>query len=611
VVVLGAAGVAGAHAQLEWVQPVQSSVLTSAPRQIVLHFGEPVEIDFGSLRVIGPDGARVDEGGTHHPDGDSHAVAIALPGHLADGTYVVAWRVISADSHPVHGAFVFSVGTAAGARKANALAISLTNAAGSTPVGVIYWLLRLALFVSLILLVGVGSVVTLLWGRGGATARVGAVLWWSWGVLLGVSVAAIAVQGVYAAALPVTDVLRPTLINEVLHTRFGEVALLRLALLAAAVPAIAAVRSPRTGRARTGWAVYGAVVALGLLATPGLAGHAAASGSVLAGMGLDVSHLGAASVWLGGLAVLAVLLVPGLEPDEPGSEVRRIARSVSALAFGAVGVVVASGVIQSIGQVGSFYALFNTSYGTILLVKVGLVVLLLGAAGVSRRLLLGRLGVRSPGRADPIPGRPPAAGGREATGDGGAGVVGPGRADRAGVHPVSGGVALAEAAPAGGAGAAGSDPADAGLRRRLRQRLRRSVLAELTLALAVLAVTALLVNAPPAKQAASEPFTQSFQVLGVQVNAIVSPARTGPGNQFHFYVLGPSGQPRAIPELDASITLPAEGIGPLKIPLVVSGPGHYVAQSVDIPFGGSWVLKLTVRTSPIDEQEVIATLPVH
>jgi len=608
--------VASAHAQLEWTQPVQSSVLTSAPRQIVLHFGEPVEIDFGSLRVIGPTGARVDEGGTHHPGGDSHAVAIDLPGQLADGTYVVAWRVISADSHPVHGAFVFSVGTAAGARKANALAASLTHASGSTLVGVVYWFFRFAVFASLIFLVGVGTVVTLLWRRGGRTARVGAVLWWTWGVLLAVSVAAVAIQGVYAAALPLTDIFRPTLFDEVLHTRFGEVSILRVALLMAAVPAIRAARSPRTGRGHTWWALYGAAVALGLLTTPGLAGHAAATGSALVGMGLDVSHLAAASVWLGGLAVLAVLLVPGLTPDEPAGEIRRIARSVSALAFGAVVVVVASGVIQSIRQVGSFYALFNTSYGTILLVKVGLVVILLGVASVSRRLLLGRFGVRIPRQAP----APPGGAGDRALGPrpGRARGVAPGvDASRGGLA-----VALAEAAPAGDPDAGGPDRGnpDAGGPVRaevpasdpgLRRGLRRSILAELALALGVLAVTALLVNAPPAKQAASEPFTQTFEVLGVQVNAIVSPARTGPGNQFHFYVLGPAGQPRAIPELDASITLPAGGIGPLSVPLVVSGPGHYVAQSVDIPFGGSWVLKLTVRTSPIDEQEVLATLPVH
>ena len=137
------------------------------------------------------------------------------------------------------------------------------------------------------------------------------------------------------------------------------------------------------------------------------------------------------------------------------------------------------------------------------------------------------------------------------------------------------------------------------------------MLAEVSIALAVLAVTALLVNAVPAKQAASQPFSQSFNTLGVQVNAIVAPARVGPGNQFHFYILGRLGQPMAIPELDATISLPAESIGPITIPLVVATLGHYRATDVTIPLAGSWILKLTVRTTAIDEDVVTATLPVH
>jgi copper transport protein len=129
---------------LEWSQPVESSVLTSPPRQVVLHFGEPVEIDFGSIRVIGPRGTRVDEGGTHHPLGDNDSVAIALPAGLRDGTYVVAWRVISVDSHPVHGAFVFSVGSNRGVVNAASLLNQLKNQSGSVAVGVLFGLVRLA-----------------------------------------------------------------------------------------------------------------------------------------------------------------------------------------------------------------------------------------------------------------------------------------------------------------------------------------------------------------------------------------------------------------------------------------------------------------------------------
>ena len=149
--------------------------------------------------------------------------------------------------------------------------------------------------------------------------------------------------------------------------------------------------------------------------------------------------------------------------------------------------------------------------------------------------------------------------------------------------------------------------------RRVEQRraLRRTVAAEMVIAFAVLAVTALLVNAVPAKQAAAEPFSQSFNVLGVQVNTIVDPARAGPGNQFHFYVLGKEGQPVAIPELDASIDLAAQGVGPIALPVVVTSPGHYQADGVDIPLAGNWTLKLTVRTSAIDEQPVSASVPIR
>ncbi len=68
-ILLGSAGPAGAHAQLEWTSPDQSSVIEVSPSQVTLHFGEPVEIDFGSLRVIGPKAQRVDSGGTRHPGG--------------------------------------------------------------------------------------------------------------------------------------------------------------------------------------------------------------------------------------------------------------------------------------------------------------------------------------------------------------------------------------------------------------------------------------------------------------------------------------------------------------------------------------------------------------
>ena len=318
-------------------------------------------------------------------------------------------------------------------------------------------------------------------------------------------------------------------------------------------------------------------------------------------MALDVFHLGAVAVWFGGLAVLAALLMPGLRPEDRPEDIRRVASKFSAYAFLAVIVVVATGVVQSLRQVGSFYALFNTVYGRTLLVKIGLVVILITLGAISRRIVLGAWAVPLIGRRSPRHlnwHRPSLAIASPTPVSGfGASITLERRAiNRSGTssHPTD----TAEKAK----------PDDEGMRTRC---LRRFVLAEASIALAVLAVTAVLVNAAPAKQAASQPFSQSFNTLGVQVNAFVAPARVGPGNQFHFYVLGRLGQPMAIPELDASISLPAESIGPITIPLVVATLGHYRATGVTIPLAGNWILKLTVRTTAIDENVVTTTLPVH
>ena len=367
VIALAVAGPASAHAQLESTQPNQSSVLLEPPRQVVLHFGEPVEIDFGSIRVIGPNGKRVDEGGTVHPGGDDHAVSISLPAHLGSGTYVVAWRVISADSHPVHGAFVFSVGNAAGARTADAVAHALTTASGGTALGVLFWIVRVVSFGALVLVVGVGAVAVLVLPTG-HRRRLARLLWWSWAALLASTVAGIAVQGPYAAGLPLTDVLRPSLFDEVLHTRFGEVELLRIALLLASAPVLAATLRSLASQRRRAWrTLAGGALGIGLLATPGLAGHATTGGSPALGEILDVVHLAAASVWLGGLALLLTLAIPGRA--SPDADVWPVARRFSAYAFGSVVAVVATGVVQSVREVGSLYALTHTSYGRTLVVR--------------------------------------------------------------------------------------------------------------------------------------------------------------------------------------------------------------------------------------------------
>src|SRR5690625_1141921 len=101
---------AHAHAVLEEAAPSDRSVLDEAPEQVSLRFNEPVTLPSGGLRVFDANADRIDEG-TIDLDGPE-TIAVALPDELPEGGYVVTWRVISADSHPVSGVLTFTIGEA-------------------------------------------------------------------------------------------------------------------------------------------------------------------------------------------------------------------------------------------------------------------------------------------------------------------------------------------------------------------------------------------------------------------------------------------------------------------------------------------------------------------
>jgi copper transport protein len=517
---------AAAHAELLRTTPAAGSVVRHSPAAVTLAFDEAVEIDFGSIRVYAADGARVDQGGTHYANAANSSVAISLP-HLDDGAYVVAWHVVSDDSHPVHGAFVFSVGTSRGLPAASTLASALAAASGSTAVGVVFWVVRLTAFAGLLALVGLAAVALAAAPSTLAATRVRRSLWTAFALLALATLAAVAIQGPYAATLPLGDALRPSLVREVLATRFGRVQELRVLLLVATAPVLWALTRARTGAPPRWLVATAAVLGVGLLVTPGLAGHATTGPAIPAGFALDVVHLGSAGLWLGGLVLLACVLVPGADGVGDDAAVERAALRVSSLALAAVVVVIASGTLQAVRQVGSFGALTSTTYGRLLLWKVGLVAALIALGAVSRRLLRRR---------------------------------------------------------------------DAEAR---RGALVRTVVAELAIALGVLGVTAALVNAPPAREQSSLPYTQSFTTLGVQANVILSPAAAGVSNVLHVYVVSATtGLPHAVPAVTATVAFPPDHLGPLPVPLRVAGVGHYRAQDLTFAVSGTWVLRVTVRTSP-------------
>ena len=106
-VLLALAPAAVAHSILVSTEPPRDRVVDNPPKMVLLHFDEPVETALGSVTVYDGEGRRVDAGEIMRPSPKSVEVKIDRP--LERGTYTVVWRVISADSDPIKGAWVFHV----------------------------------------------------------------------------------------------------------------------------------------------------------------------------------------------------------------------------------------------------------------------------------------------------------------------------------------------------------------------------------------------------------------------------------------------------------------------------------------------------------------------
>ncbi|MGH9227287.1 MAG: FixH family protein [Acidimicrobiales bacterium] len=556
---------AGAHAELTSTEPASGEQLDVAPEQVVLRFTESVDVADDAVEVLTAGGDRVDVADPGHPGGDGSSVAVDLP-DLDDGTYVVSWRVLSSDSHPVSGAFTFGVGDAAAdlsEADAQALVDDAQAGAGSDRgVGVTYGVVRFAAFAGLVALIGGAVFVAALWPAGAGDARARRILATAWWVALAATVLSIPLQAAYAAGGSLADAFDPSVIGDELGARTGRAWLVRLALLA-----VVAVVGPRLARRATerGTETLAAVVGggLALLATITVTGHAMSGDLVGLAVVTDIVHLSAVSVWLGGLALLlgAVLWPSGGVADGRAESV--VAR-FSDVAFGAVMVIVASGVVQAWRQLGSWDALVDTSYGRLLLVKVGFVTLMAAAAAASRSWVRQRAQARTAALA-------------LSPGPGATAVTPSGRA------PLS--------------------------------VLRRSVAVEVGLAVAVLATTAALVNAVPGASVVDEGAatggTFSSLVHGslTAIEVTVDPAAVG-ATDIAITVTDHVGGPLQPEEVTASLTLPERDVGPLDLTLQPTGPGRYVAQGAQIPFSGTWQLEVVARTTDIDQDRVIVEVPV-
>lgn len=389
---VGTAGPAAAHAELDSSTPANGAELKRAPNEVRLFFSEPV-------RPVRKTFTLTDDAGDPlsvvEPTGTSRTLATKLPAKLGPGFYLLSFRVISVDNHPIEASIAFNV---TGPAKATTSTPEHSTHAAVVPpapptddahdlVTALAGANRWISYLGAILLIGVAAFAAACWPGAAADRRTRG-LAVAGALLVPLSaLAALPLQSAVVAGTGLGGAFSDGRLGDVVDARYGQTMLARIAC-ALALAALLVVCMRRPSRWTLGLA---AASAAGVLFTYALVGHPAAGDYPWLTTTVDAVHLAAVAVWLGGLLVLAVRLLP-----EPTSDCPAVLRRWSRIATGAVAVLVVTGTVQAAFKLRSFSALVETDYGRWIVAKS----LLLG--GMLALANLGRARVRRYAAAAPM-----------------------------------------------------------------------------------------------------------------------------------------------------------------------------------------------------------------
>ncbi|HKE67166.1 MAG TPA: copper resistance protein CopC [Micromonosporaceae bacterium] len=733
------AGAAQAHAALIRTVPAQGSIVLTAPSEIVITFSEVVQPVPSRITVISPEGKRIESGPPRVVGDDMHIpVRTDVPG----GTYLVSYRVISADSHPVGGGFTYSVG----APSPGGAPTPINGGATDRVVAVGVSAMQFVGFVGLILLLGPTMVLIALWPRRLDRRQPIRLVYSGIGLVGFASVVGLYLQAPYESGGSLFSVTGADL-SDVFDSHFGQAYLIRLALLVIIGFLLRPVLAGRGGKAEhVLLAVLGAIG----IGTWAYAGHAGGTDVAPLTVVADVAHLASVGIWLGGLVMLAAFLLRRANVRELGA----ILPVWSNWAMLAVTVLVLSGTSQALIEIGTIHALLYTTYGQLVIAKVLLLAVILAFAQGARLLVQRHAGVpealmadaHASGTADArasVATRVAALAGadrgvRARIGRSGGGSRGAGAGDGADAdddgaygyddadyryaaadYDVDGfdGRSLdaddvdAEALyndgleddsdedgfdddafddrlgfddedlddedlddqdldddaddslgdddgvgdDRSGRGAAGGvvddpygrvddgdddaydgdddaydgddvaddgdDDADdggprpRGLDRGVLRRLRRSVLAEIVVAVLVLVATSALVQSSPGRTADADAALNAASSGLVTLNSSlyslqVDFTQSGTNTEIHLYAANLQGAPIKIQQWTVDASLPSQNLGPIPAAVTAITDSHAIGEiSLTVP--GTWTFTFTLRTSDIDEATVQTTVPIR
>jgi copper transport protein len=526
---------ASAHATLESSSPADGQSVLTSPSEIRITFSEAVTTISGGLSVLDADGKTVDTGNSEVVGGRTLVAPISET--LSDGTYVATYRVLSADGHPVSGSILFGVGNGALDRSAQ------PSSSGDRLWEIIGGISRFIMYLAALVAAGVAFFLAFIHDRAEDRwrivpfVRIGSILALFSAIGIVMSQAAL-LTGKGAGAVTDSNVLR-----DVLNQNLGwSLALLMIGLAAVHLSTDIPKKVVAKSLALSG----------GLAATVSFAvwGHATELSPTAISLAADAIHATAAALWLGGLVGLVMVL--SLRTPETVRSTAGIIGRFSLMAFWSVIALTIAGLTLTItGSDANLNSILTTTWGQLVLAKIGLTLIVVLIAAWNRRTLV-------PSLTSPTA-----------------------NTDELAVRWAT---------------------------------LLRTIRTEAVLLVAVLALTAIVVNVPPARTAVVAKtdrvdITQRVDTGNVQLS--VDPAIVGPNTVSVRYTDG-TGQPiNVATSMSIEFSQPSAGLEPITRQVPASEPGVFVIQGNELSIPGTWTITIAVRTGDFTEQRTSFEVPVR
>ncbi|MGE7762754.1 copper resistance protein CopC [Peribacillus sp. NPDC097895] len=368
---------ASGHATVIGSNPSPNEAMENLPEKISIQFSENIQPAFHSLEVFSQNGDKIQIQDSKISEQSETILEAKWKGKIDEGIYYIKWRVVSSDGHPIEGTIPFQFGNSTALSDQD---ISEVNAGFPNSIIVFLQSLQYISFAALSGVLFFQLSLTKDTNLFQASRRARLYLWVSYAGLALSVFCSLPLKVTIDAGVGWTDAFNVTYIKEVLNaTNFGNIWVIEILMLLLLFLAIYFMLENSLIKSLP---IFSFIIIAILMVCKAFTGHTAAVPNHVLAVVMDFLHLLSMALWLGGLMALLVIL-PGLADRQAVQKDKKtfywsIIHRFSRWAFLFVIILIISGIYSSFQHVPTFHSLLNTTYGQLLLAKIGLMLVMIG-----------------------------------------------------------------------------------------------------------------------------------------------------------------------------------------------------------------------------------------